>query len=166
LNASVYNVFNWLIHIVLPAALTLDDTYYFLHTGSVNIENKAVLFTGESYAGKSTLTEYFLQKGHALVSDDKLATFQKDEKFYAKPSHAFHRPYRAPEELGRVSENFNTQELEMGTIYWLEPAEATESIEITELKGLKKFECLRYATEMDLGINQKNSIPDDLPNNL
>lgn len=146
----------WFIHIVLPIALTLDATYYFLHTGSVNIDNKAVLFTGESYAGKSTLTEYFLQKGHSLVSDDKLATFQKNEKFYCKPSHAYHRPYRAVEDLGRVSANFHSQELEIGMLYWLEPAEATDSIEIKELKGLKKFECLRYATEMDLGVNQKN----------
>ena len=145
----------WLIHIVLPLALTLDATYYFLHTGSVNINNKAVLFTGESYAGKSTLTDYFLQKGHALVSDDKLATFQKDEKFYCQPSHAYHRPYRAREDLGKVCKNFNSQELEMGTLYWLEPVNATDDISITELKGLKKFECLRYATEMDLGVKQK-----------
>jgi len=146
----------WCMHIVLPIALTLDATYYFLHTGSVNINNKAVLFTGESYAGKSTLTDYFLQKGHALVSDDKLATFEKNERFYCKPSHAYHRPYRAAEDLGKVSANFDTQELEIGMLYWLEPAKATENIEIKELKGLKKFKCLRYATEMDLGVNQKN----------
>ena len=145
----------WLIHIVLPIALTLDASYYFLHTGSVNINNKAVLFTGESYAGKSTLTDYFLKKGHALVSDDKLATFQKDERVYSQPSHPFHRPYRAMEDLGIESENFHTHELEIGALYWLEPAKATDDVEIKELKGLKKFECLRYATEMDLGVNQK-----------
>jgi len=146
----------WLIHIILPVTLTLDATYYFLHTGSVNVDDRAVLFTGESYAGKSTLTDYFLQKGHMLVSDDKLATFQKNEKFYCKPSHPYHRPYRAVEDLGRMSADFDTQELEIGMLYWLEPVEATESIEIRELKGLKKFESLRYATEMDLGVNQKN----------
>lgn len=144
----------WLIHIVLPIYFTLNDSYYFLHTGSVNIDEKIVLFIGDSFAGKSTLTDYFLKKGHSLCSDDKLATFQKDSIFYAHTSHPYHRPYRGTEDLGIKAENFTPTTQEIGDIYWLLPVDATEPISISELKGLKKFEVLRYSTEMDIYVNK------------
>jgi hypothetical protein len=137
----------------LPIFFTLSKKYYLLHTGSININNKAVLFTGNSHAGKSTLTDYFLKKNYVLLSDDKLATFKKEDKFYCVPSHPYHRPYRGVEDLGIKTENFNTQELKIDRIYWIKPVEANEDIVVSEMLGVKKFEVLRYSTEMDLTVN-------------
>ena len=145
----------WLIHIVLPIYLSLDSTYYFLHAGSVNINAKAILFSGNSHSGKSTLTDYFLKKGHSLLSDDKLATFKVDDGFYCVLSHAYHRPYRLIEDLGVKAKKTSIGKLEFNTIYWIEPSKADDEVVIQEIKGLKKFEVLRYSTEMDLHVNQK-----------
>jgi len=109
---------------------------------------------GNSYAGKSTLTDYFLQKNHTLLSDDKLATYEQNAAFYAYPSHPFHRPYRELETLGIEAVNFSKEALAIGNIYWITPVEAEEKILIQELKGLKKFEVLRYSTEMDIYVNK------------
>jgi len=143
----------WLIHIVLPMFFTLKKSYYLLHTGAVNINNKAVLFTGNSHAGKSTLTDYFLKKKHKLLSDDKLATFKKDDIFYCVPSHPYHRPYRGVEDLGIKTDNFDTKQLPIDKIYWIKPVKENDNILINELIGIKNFEVLRYSTEMDLSVD-------------
>jgi len=144
----------WLVHIVLPLFWTLEGSFYFLHTGSVLIEGKAVLFMGESYAGKSTMTDLFLQKQHPLLSDDKLATFYDDKSkmFKVYASHPYHRPYRAREDLGKRSENFQEGSFDIDRLYWLQPVESDKDVKITELKGIKKFERLRYSTEMHLSL--------------
>ena len=35
-----------------------------------------------------------------MISDDKVATFIKEELIYAVPSYPYHRPYRKVEDLG------------------------------------------------------------------
>ena len=42
-NYSTQLMEYWLIHIVLPLFWTLEGSYYFLHTGSVVVDGKAVL---------------------------------------------------------------------------------------------------------------------------
>jgi hypothetical protein len=145
----------WLVHIVVPLFFTIENRYYFFHAGAVTLKSKVVFFIGDSYAGKSTLTNFFLQKGHTLVSDDKVATYKKDGKFYANSSHNRHRPYRAIEDLGIVCENFKAKSYEIETLFWLVPVGATEAVSIRTLKGVEKFEKLRYATEMDIACNLK-----------
>jgi len=147
----------WLIHIVLPLFFTLEGRYYLFHTGSVEVDGEAVLFMGDSYAGKSTLTDFFLAQGHALLSDDKLASFFDEEQqaFRVHASHPYHRPYRAKEDLGIKAKNFEAKSLPIAKVYWLEPVEASENVSIKELKGVQKFERLRYSTEMDIDLDQK-----------
>jgi len=145
----------WLTHVLLPLYLTLKSKYYFLHAGSVSIDAQATLFMGDSYAGKSTLTNHFLEKGHPLVSDDKLGTYFINDQFFCQPSHPYHRPYRAVETLGKKANNYCKTSLKIGFIFWIVPVDATEDIKIKELKGLEKFKVLRYATEMDITLNQK-----------
>lgn len=41
-----------------------------LHASAVALDQGAILFTGQSGAGKSTHAAWFLQKGYSLVSDD------------------------------------------------------------------------------------------------
>ncbi|MDF1884374.1 hypothetical protein JHD49_10515 [Sulfurimonas sp. SAG-AH-194-C21] len=129
----------WFIHIVYPLYLTLEDKYYFLHSGAVTINNKAVSFMTRSRGGKSTLTDYFLKQGHTLLTDDKLATYEDEEKVYAVASYPYHRPYRGYETLGEYVENFESEVLVLGTIYILKKEDASAEVEIVELKGIEKF---------------------------
>ena len=150
------DLFNyWLTHILLPIYFNMSNIYYFLHAGTVEFDGSAVLFMGHSHAGKSTLTNHLLQKKHPLICDDKLATYEKDGKFFAVPSHPYHRPYRGIEDLGLKANNFITYELPIGSIYDINPIQKEQPIKIEKLNGIEKFKCLRYSTEIDLPIYMK-----------
>ena len=58
---------------VLMATLLRQRGFLVLHACSVARDGKAVAFVGESGWGKSTLAEYFCQRGYTLLSDDVLA---------------------------------------------------------------------------------------------
>lgn len=145
----------WLTHTFLPIILTLENIYYILHAGAVEVENTPVLFVADSFGGKSTLTDFFIKKGHTMLSDDKVATYEKDGKIYAVPSYPYHRPYRKVEDLGIFVENFAKEEKAINTIFHLVKTEPNSDIAISKIKGIEKFKVLRYATDIDLPINQK-----------
>lgn len=145
----------WLKHIVLPIYFTMNGKYYFFHAGAVMIDNVCVAFTGDSHAGKSTLTDFFIKKGHPMITDDKLPTFQNDGCFYAVGSHPFHRPYRATEELGYRVEKFIQDRLLLSHIYILCPVEAHRDVTIQECKGIEKFQELHCASEVRLPIKKQ-----------
>lgn len=67
----------WILHVVLPIFLTIEEHCYFLHAGAVEIDEKPVLFVAESFGGKSTMTDFFIKQGHVMVSDDKVGVFEK-----------------------------------------------------------------------------------------
>ena len=140
----------WCLHIVLPVFFTIEETFDFLHAGAVEVNGKPILFVAESFGGKSTMTDFFMKQGHTMISDDKVATYEKDGQFFAIPSHPHHRPYRKMEDLGLFVENFATVSKPMHAVYELEKGEVDEKITITELKGTEKFISLRYASEMNL----------------
>ncbi|MDO9208053.1 MAG: hypothetical protein Q7T91_07350 [Sulfuricurvum sp.] len=139
----------WLYHIVLPIYFSIGQVYKFLHTGAVEIEEKSVLFMAPSHGGKSTLTDYFLQRGHPLITDDKMATFEKEGEYYAVPSHPYHRPFRTVEVLGHLCENPATQIRPIHAIYILEKSEPEAQIVIRRLKGIEKFSRLHEGGEMN-----------------
>ena len=145
----------WLKHIVLPIYFTMNGKYYFFHAGAVMIDNVCVAFTGDSHAGKSTLTDFFIKKGHPMITDDKLPTFQRENRFCVVGSHPFHRPYRATEELGYKVEKFVEDSLLLSHIYILCPVEAHEDVTIQECKGIEKFQELHSASEVRLPIRKK-----------
>ena len=138
----------WFYHIVYPLYLTLENKYFFLHTGAVNINNNAVAFMADSYGGKSTLTDYFLKKEHRLITDDKLATYHEDDKFYAVSSYPYHRPFRENETVGYFVENFETEVLALQSIYVLDKVDALGEVEISELRGIEKFKHLHTSSEI------------------
>ncbi|NCB12075.1 MAG: hypothetical protein EOM78_10650 [Erysipelotrichia bacterium] len=70
----------WLIHTFLPILFTMEDIYYFLHAGAVQIDSKPVLFVADSFGGKSTMTDFFIKKGHTMISDDKVAVYEENKK--------------------------------------------------------------------------------------
>jgi hypothetical protein len=139
----------WLYHIVLPIYFSIGQVYKFLHAGAVEIADKPVLFMAPSHGGKSTLTDYFLQRGHPLITDDKMATFERDGEYYAVPSHPYHRPFRTVEVLGHLCENPATQIHPIHAIYILEKSEPDAEIVIRRLKGVEKFSRLHEGGEMN-----------------
>ena len=140
----------WCLHIVLPMFFTIEEKYNFLHAGAVEVENKPVLFIAESYGGKSTMTNFFMEKGHTLISDDKVAVVEEEGEFFAISSHPHHRPYRKMEDLGFYVNNFSTNPKAIEIIYKLERVEKNGRISIIQLQGAEKFISLRYASEMNL----------------
>jgi hypothetical protein len=132
----------WFIHLLLPLYMTLENMYDFLHAGAVEVDGKPIFFIAPSMGGKSTMTDYFIKQGHALVSDDKVPTFIQNGKFMAVGSHPYHRPYRKFEELGYRVENFIKNFKPIHAFYALEGTDADANISITEIKGFSKFDLL------------------------
>ena len=135
----------WFLHIFLPLFFTLEGYYKFLHAGAVEVDGKVVLFIAPSMGGKSTLTDYFINQGHILVSDDKVATYLKGNHYFAVPSHPHHRPYRAHEDLGYWVTNFSHKSKPIHAIYVLEATQPESDIDISEERGTTKFETLMPA---------------------
>jgi len=140
----------WALHVVLPVYFIIEGIYEILHAGAVEIEGQPVLFIAKSFGGKSTLTDYFMKRGHTMISDDKVATYQKEGVFYAVSSHPHNRPYRNLEDLGFFVEDFSTSPKPLKLIYLLEKAAPTANIEIELLTGVEKIIALRSAKEMNL----------------
>lgn len=139
----------WLYHLVLPIYFSINKTYKFLHAGAVEVDGKAILFMAPSFGGKSTLTDYFLQKGELLITDDKMATFEKDGQYFTVPSHPYHRPFRTVEVLGHLCKNVATNIRPIYAIYMLKKTEPTDDITIRKLKGVEKFSHLHEGGEMN-----------------
>ncbi len=132
----------WFTHLLLPLYFTLENQYDFLHAGAVEIEGKPILFIAPSMGGKSTMTDYFIKQGHTLVSDDKVATFLDEGRFFAVGSHPYHRPYRSFEDLGYRVENFTDDFKPIYAFYQLEQSDADAVISIKEIPGYQKFDAL------------------------
>lgn len=145
----------WFTHTFLPILFTMEQVYYFLHAGAVEIESKPVLFVAASFGGKSTMTDFFIQKGHTMISDDKVAVYENEKDIMAVPSYAFHRPYRKVEDLGYPVENFSKEPKKMHAIFNLVKSDANAQIEIQEINGIEKFKILRFSTEIDFHMNSK-----------
>jgi serine kinase of HPr protein (carbohydrate metabolism regulator) len=154
-KGSEYLMMYWLSHTFLPILFTLENRYYFLHAGSVEVEDKPILFIADSFGGKSTMTDFFMKKGHTMISDDKVGIFQDERGMIAVPSYAYHRPYRQMEDLGYFVENFAKEAKKIACIFNLVKVSADGDIKIEEVFGLQKFRILKASTEIDLPINQK-----------
>ncbi len=135
----------WIFHTFFPIVLELERTYRILHVGSVEIEGKPVLFSAFSFGGKSTMTDYFIQKGHTMLSDDSLGIEKRGEEYYAVASYPFHRPYREVETLGYHVENFATEPKLLHAVFLLEKSAPDATVEIVELKGIEKFKAFHYS---------------------
>lgn len=132
----------WFVHIVLPLFFSIEGMYSFLHTGAVEIGGKPILFIAPSHGGKSTLTDYFLRRGHGLITDDKAATFIEDEKYMVVGSHPYHRAYRKFEDLGCRVDNFMVGWKPLHGFYELEKTEADGEVAIDAIRGINKFQML------------------------
>lgn len=145
----------WLYHTFLPILFTIENKYYFLHAGAVEVEKKPILFIANSFGGKSTLTNYFIKKNHTMISDDKVGTYNQDGKIMAVPSYSYHRPYRKMEDLGIKVENFAKETKEIFCIFNLIKSDKDSEVNIDKISGIEKFKALRFATDVDLEVNKK-----------
>jgi len=142
----------WVYHTFLPLLFQMEEIYHILHVGSVEIEGKAVIFMAPSFGGKSTITDYFLKQGHKLLSDDTLAiALQHDGTYRTIASWPFHRPYREPEVLGKETNAFVTEPLEIAAVFRLEKAEQDAAVEMVSLHGIEKFKTIHYGSFIPLG---------------
>ena len=148
----------WTLHILLPLFLSIEEHFYFLHAGAVEIDNAAVLFVAESFGGKSTMTDFFLNtKEHTMISDDKVAIFEEETSVLAVPSHPHHRPYRKREDLGLYVNNTSTEPKPILAIYELNPVVADAPISITKAEGIEKFKILRFSSEIRISFLKKTN---------
>jgi hypothetical protein len=132
----------WFTHLMFPFYIALENMYDIFHGGAVEVDDKPILFLAPSMGGKSTMTDFFIQQNHTLISDDKVPTFIQDDKFYIVGSHPYHRPYRKFEDLGYRVDNFISTFKPIHAFYLLEKTSPTHSVEIEEIRGFKKFNSL------------------------
>ena len=136
----------WLYHTFFPILLERRGIYHILHVGSVEIAGKAVLFSAPSFGGKSTMTDYFIRRGHTMLSDDAVAIEESGTEYYAIASYPFQRPYRIPEDLGYAVENFSTKTKPLHTVYILNKSDTQSEITLREIKGIEKFKAFHYSS--------------------
>ncbi len=141
----------------MPIYLTIENKYELIHAGGVEINKQAVLFIAPSFGGKSTLSNYFIQKQHAMLSDDRVALKEENETIMTVSSYPYHRPYRQTEDLGISVENFIKEKMPLHCIYVLQAVEAKHEINFVLLKGINKFKALQYNFDFNLPLNKANS---------
>lgn len=136
----------WVLHTILPMKLALEATYDILHVGAVEVAGVTIVFSAESFGGKSTMTDYFIKQGHILLSDDTLGVYKKDDTFMAVASYPFHRPYREAESLGYKVTNIATEPKPVKALFLLAKGAPDANIEIIEVKGIQKYRAFHFST--------------------
>ncbi len=147
----------WSLHTILPFYFMIENCYNFLHAGAIEVEEKPILFIAKSNGGKSTMTDFFIKKGHTMISDDKVPLVARDGQIIATSSHPHHRPYRKIEDLGFFVENFANDPKPVQAIYELKKSDQDAEIMITELTGMKKFQKLHLSNPLELFFLKKNN---------
>jgi hypothetical protein len=138
-NATTKKLQFWVYHTFLPLVFELEKTYRILHVGAVEIDGKPIAFSALSFGGKSTLTDYFIQQGHSMLSDDTVGIEKRGDDYYAIASYPFHRPYRETESLGYPVKNFASTPKPLHAIFLLEKADPLADVSIIALHGIEKF---------------------------
>ena len=129
-----------LLHSFLPVYFTVNRTYRVLHAGAIRLDGQALVLLAPGMGGKSTLTDYFVSRGHALVSDDKLATRELDGTYLAVGSYPYRRPWREAEVLGDYTANFASAPRPIRAIFLLIRAAARQPAQTVEaIRGTDRF---------------------------
>jgi hypothetical protein len=148
----------WFVHTFLPLYLALEYGYDFIHAAAVEMAGRPILFIAPSGGGKSTLGDYFLRRGHPMLSDDKVAVFLREGRFHAAPSYPFHRPFRQFETLGHPVKNFASRAMPIQACYALHRDAADAPIVIEEIEGFRKLELLMPNYMFDFPLLQERRL--------
>ncbi len=136
----------WVIQQILPMYLLWNGSAEFLHGMAVGAiaavaSSPSMGFLGDSHAGKSTLLNYFLSRGHTLVSDDHLAISRRNY-LDVLPATPYYRPYRAGEDLGHVAARFSSVATPLQRLYLLEPTFSYADLQVESLTGINAIQAL------------------------
>lgn len=115
------DVRDWLLHYALPLLLVSEGRRQFLHGSAVCVGHQAVGFLAASGGGKTTLGEYFVERGHSLLADEKLGFVACAERADAVPSTPFYRRGEAHARWQMVT-NFTAAPAPLARLYVLVPA--------------------------------------------
>lgn len=85
-SSSINTVRYIFLNHVIPLYLSSRKKFV-LHCSTVNINNNAILFIGDSTSGKSTLAASCCKEGHKLLTDDFLLIRETNSNFLAIPSY-------------------------------------------------------------------------------
>ncbi len=145
----------WIYHTFFPMSLEFNHVYHYLHVGAVETDGKTLFFSAPSFGGKSTLTDYFIQQGATLISDDALGIEKRENAYHAVPAYPFHRPYREPEVLGYKVEKFAQEAKAVYAVFLLKQVDPTEPVHISRVKGIEKFKALHHAVFIEFPFRKK-----------
>ena len=138
----------WLLRGALIFYLLLQGKYRFLHAGAVRAGGKSLLFSAHSHGGKSTLTNYFITKGHPLISDDKVPVYEESGRLYTVTAYPYHRPHRALEDLGFFVDKITPSATPIDVIYKLKGSKPDQDVKINEIYGIEKYKALHFSNEL------------------
>jgi len=133
----------WLLHTIIPIYLMLQQESILLHASSVKVNQGAILFLAPSFGGKSTLADFFVTKGHKLLSDDKIRLHREEYQYRVYASYPYRRRYRENETLGDYSAVYENKSIALSSCYVLVYVEEDAECFVSVLRGLEKFESLK-----------------------
>jgi hypothetical protein len=132
-----------------------------IHGSSIKIGNSAIIFSGASGVGKSSIAACFVQKGYPFLSDDISII---DENFCVVPSFPKLKLWKDilrklnidKSSLAKVRPEIKKYHFSLHSMFFENPLplskifiinpKNTPGFECTELKGIQKFEALKANT--------------------
>ena len=164
-NGSTYQELRlFLLGVVFSALLHQRGMVPFHASALKSSSEKGFLICGRSGIGKSTLTAYLLKQGYSLLSDDLSVVRPKEAEIWVYPSFPFlklwkdvmeHLEFSAAEGIKLreplekfgywLEESFYPDPVRVNTVFVLH-AHNKETYVNRELKGIEKFDELRYQT--------------------
>ncbi len=148
-------------------ALLQQRGYLTLHASAIKTDKGAVLFAGDSGAGKSTTLQEFLRRGYKKLSDDTIALYWDESrgqviclpsypqsKIWQNTADIFDHDTNKLRQLHpdmdkyalQTREHFYDNELPLYAIYILEVVDSDKEISLDEVTGLAKFKAVNDNT--------------------
>ena len=109
-----------------------------IHGGVIEMDDKAVIFTGDRGAGKSTLTTALRQKGYKFISDD-VASIKIDKVPYVMPGFPYQKLCESAMDKFGYDKEFYTSFMSDKEVKYIVPALDEFVYEGRELVGIVKL---------------------------
>lgn len=141
--------------------------YLTLHASAIKTDKGAVLFAGDSGAGKSTTLQEFLRRGYKKLSDDTIALYWNEEqkqvmclpsypqsKIWQKTADLFDHDTGGLRQIHpefdkyalSTREYFYEHELPLYAIYILQVSNEADKVALEEVSGMEKFKTINDNT--------------------
>lgn len=158
-------------------ALLIQRNMIAIHGGTIVVNNKAIIITGTTGAGKSTLTTAFRLNGSLFMADDvSVIKVAEGEELQVCPAYPQQKLCRdSAERLGYIckglklidherdkyavpiqSEEFVNKPVDLGAIYELTVGD-TQKAEIVQITGIEKMKLL-YGNIFRIGFTKETGL--------